>query len=124
MNLHKLQKRYLCRAASTLAAVFLLTALAVAGDDGRSLFVLTSTNNPSGNDVVVFKLDTAGTPSLSWWTSCRPVVRAAPARTREFSSSRVTSEPWLTTDPIASANWCGMTIPLASGERFISHLSA
>ena len=56
----------LCRASGMLAAVFLATALAVAGEDGRSVFVLTSTNNPSGNDVVVFKLDTAGTPSLSW----------------------------------------------------------
>ena len=55
----------LCRAGGMLAAVFLATALAVAGEDGRSVFVLTSTNNPSGNDVVVFKLDTGGTPSLS-----------------------------------------------------------
>ena len=55
----------LCRAGGMLAAIFLATALAVAGEDGRSVFVLTSTNNASGNDVVVFKLDTAGTPSLS-----------------------------------------------------------
>ena len=55
----------LCRAGGMLAVVFLATALAVAGEDGRSVFVLTSTNNASGNDVVVFKLDTAGTPSLS-----------------------------------------------------------
>lgn len=65
MNLRNLQKQYVCRAATTLAAVFLLAALAFAGDDGRPVFVLTSTNNPSGNDVVVFKLDTGGTPSLS-----------------------------------------------------------
>jgi hypothetical protein len=55
----------LCRAGAMLAAVFLTTAWAIAGEDGRSVFVLTSTNNASGNDVVVFKLDTAGTPSLS-----------------------------------------------------------
>jgi hypothetical protein len=55
----------LCRAGGLLATVFLATALAVAGEDGRSLLVLTSTNNASANDVVVFKLDTAGTPSLS-----------------------------------------------------------
>jgi hypothetical protein len=55
----------LCRAGGLLATIFLATALAVAGEDGRSLFVLTSTNNASGNDVVVFKLDIAGTPSLS-----------------------------------------------------------
>jgi hypothetical protein len=55
----------LCRAGGLLAAVFLATALAVADEDGRDVFVLTSTNNTSGNQVIVFKLDTAGTPSLS-----------------------------------------------------------
>ncbi len=71
----------LWRAGGLLAAVFLATALAVAGEVvgsglaptgmnnaggvGRSVFVLTSTNNASGNDVVVFKLSTNGTPSLS-----------------------------------------------------------
>jgi len=33
---------------------------------GRDVLVVTSTNNPSGNDIVVFKLNTAGTPSLSF----------------------------------------------------------
>jgi hypothetical protein len=56
----------LCRAGGLLAAVFLTTALAVAGEDGRDIFVLTSTNNSSDNEVVVFKLNTAGTPSRSW----------------------------------------------------------
>ena len=56
----------LCRAGGMLAAIFLATALAVAGEDGRSVFVLTSTNNASANEVVVFKLNTGGTPSLSW----------------------------------------------------------
>ena len=55
----------LCRAGGMLAVVFLATALAVAGEHGRDVFVLTSTNNPSGNDVVVFQFNTAGTPSLS-----------------------------------------------------------
>jgi hypothetical protein len=55
----------LCRAVDVLAAVFFATAWAVAAEPGRSMFVLTSTNNPSGNDVVVFKLDTIGRPSLS-----------------------------------------------------------
>jgi hypothetical protein len=48
-----------------LAVMFLTAAFAVADEDGRNVFVLTSTNNASGNDVVVFKLDTEGTPSLS-----------------------------------------------------------
>jgi len=53
------------RAGGTLAVVILATALSVAGEEGRSVFVLTSTNNASGNDVVVFQLNTEGTPSLS-----------------------------------------------------------
>jgi hypothetical protein len=65
MNFERLQKSYLWRAGVMLAATFLTTALAVAGQEERSVFVLTSTNNPSGNAVVVFKLDTEGTPSLS-----------------------------------------------------------
>ena len=58
----------LCRAGGMLAVVFLTTAMAVAGEDGRSVFVLTSTNNASANAnaVVLFKLHTGGTPSLSW----------------------------------------------------------
>jgi len=55
----------LCRASGMLAVVFLATGLAAASEEGRSVFVLTSTNSPSGNDVIVFQLDTAGTPSLS-----------------------------------------------------------
>jgi hypothetical protein len=65
MTFHKLKKSYLCRAGCTLAAIFLVTALAVAGQHDRSVFVLTSTNNASANNVVVFKLDTSGMPSLS-----------------------------------------------------------
>jgi hypothetical protein len=34
-------------------------------EPGRDILVLTSTNNAAGNDVVVFKLNTSGTPSLS-----------------------------------------------------------
>jgi hypothetical protein len=58
-------KANLCRAGALLAALLFTSVLAVAGDDGRTVLVLTSTNNPSGNNVVVFKLDTMGTPSLS-----------------------------------------------------------
>ena len=56
----------LYRAGGMLAVMFFATAMAFAGGGGRSVFVLTSTNNASGNDVVVFKLNTGGTPSLSW----------------------------------------------------------
>jgi hypothetical protein len=54
-----------CRISSMLAAALLTSTLAVAGEDGHSLLVLTSTNNASGNDVVVFKLNVAETPSLA-----------------------------------------------------------
>jgi hypothetical protein len=65
MNFQRLQKFSLWRVCVMLAAVFLTTALAVAGQHEPTVFVLTSTNNASGNAVVVFQLDTAGMPSLS-----------------------------------------------------------
>jgi hypothetical protein len=43
----------------------LASAAAVAAEPERGVFVLTSTNDPSANQVVVFKLDTAGSPALS-----------------------------------------------------------
>jgi hypothetical protein len=55
----------LYRAGGMLAVIFLASALTVAGQEGRGVYVLTSTNNASANYVVVFKLNTAGTPSLS-----------------------------------------------------------
>ena len=64
-------KMNLCRAGGVLATMFLATALAVAGEDGRDVFVLTSTNNPGGNEVVVFRLNTGRSPSL-WWANTLP----------------------------------------------------
>ena len=61
----KTVKTNLCRVSGMLAIMFLAVVSATAADHKREVFVLTSTNNASGNDVVVFKLDTAGTPSLS-----------------------------------------------------------
>lgn len=65
MNFQKLRKFYVCRAGLLLAATLLSATLAVAGEPQRSIFVLTSTNDPNSNNIVVFKLDTTGTPSLS-----------------------------------------------------------
>jgi hypothetical protein len=65
MNLKGFQKSYAWYFGATLAAVFISAAFAVAGERERGVFVLTSTNNATGNAVVVFKLDTEGTPSLS-----------------------------------------------------------
>lgn len=69
MNLQRLQKSGqrsgLWRSGITLAAICLTSALAVADQHDRSVLVITSTNEASGNAVDVFKLNTAGTPSLS-----------------------------------------------------------
>ena len=64
MSSRKLDKSRVRHAAGMLVATLLAAAVAVAGEPKRGVFVLTSTNDPSANQVVVFKLDTAGTPSL------------------------------------------------------------
>jgi hypothetical protein len=65
MNIQKHQKSGPWRSGMLLAAIGLTSALAAAGQQERSILVLTSTNNASGNVAVVFTLDTAGTPSLT-----------------------------------------------------------
>lgn len=66
MNFARLQKDRLWRRIGlVLVAVFVATTGAFADGDGRTVLVLTSTNSPSGNAVVVFQLDSNGTPSLS-----------------------------------------------------------
>ncbi len=64
MSSRKLDKSRVRHAAGMLLVALLAAAAAVAGESKR-VFVLTSTNDPSANHVVVFKLDLAGTPSLS-----------------------------------------------------------
>lgn len=62
------------RAAGILALTLVATTVAVAGepgDWGRSALVLTSTNDPAGNQVAVFQLETGGTPAL-------PLVQTLP----------------------------------------------
>jgi hypothetical protein len=53
------------RFAAALLGTVLLASAAVAGEPGREVLVLTSTNDPGANQLVVFSLDTFGTPSLS-----------------------------------------------------------
>lgn len=65
MNSHRHWKSGFGRAGLTLAALSLTGALAFAGQEEHSTLVITSTNVATGNSVVVFKLDTSGTPSLS-----------------------------------------------------------
>lgn len=64
MNSRILNKSCL-RAGSSLAATLLLSTMALAHEPARGVFVLTSTDDPSANHLVVFKLDTDGSPSLS-----------------------------------------------------------
>jgi hypothetical protein len=65
MSSRKSNKSPMRQAASMLVLTLLAAAAAVADEPERGVFVLTSTNDPSANEVVVFKLNTAGTPSLS-----------------------------------------------------------
>jgi hypothetical protein len=69
MMLRNLPSASALRLGGALSALLLAAAicdpLAVAGEQERSVLVVTSTNTMSANDVVVFKLETAGTPSLS-----------------------------------------------------------
>jgi hypothetical protein len=64
MSSRKLNKSHM-RYAAILAAAILATAAAVANEPERAVLVLTSTNDPSANEVVVFKLDAEGSPALS-----------------------------------------------------------
>ena len=64
MNKLCLMKLRLWRAGLVPAALILTSAIALQGQHVRSPLVITSTNNASGNAVVVFKLNTQGTPSL------------------------------------------------------------
>ena len=65
MSARKLEKSHVRFAASVLAATLFSASAALADEPERGVFVLTSTNDPSANIVVVFKLDASGTPSLS-----------------------------------------------------------
>lgn len=57
-------KLRLWRAAFLPAALILTSAIAAQAQHVRSPLIITSTNDASGNAVVVFKLSTEGTPSL------------------------------------------------------------
>jgi hypothetical protein len=55
----------LWRAGGMLAAILVVGVVPVAAQFNRDTLIVTSSNDPSANHVVVFKLNTAGTPSLS-----------------------------------------------------------
>jgi hypothetical protein len=65
MNLRDLP-RHVRRGSLILAATCIAASVAMAGERDRSVFVLTSTNDPGSNGVVVFKLETSGAPALAY----------------------------------------------------------
>jgi len=64
MSVKRFERWTLLAGVATLGAVLLGAASVVAGQD-RSVFVLTSTNSASNNQVEVFRLDGGATPLLS-----------------------------------------------------------
>jgi hypothetical protein len=66
MNASTLQKFRAGGGCALLAAVVLAASTAWAAEGGRDVFVLTSTNDPHTNAIVVFELATGHAPSLSW----------------------------------------------------------
>jgi hypothetical protein len=65
MNRSRTHRLHSHGARGLLLATVVAGTVAVAAEADRSVLVLTSTNDPGSNAVVVFKLDTAGTASLS-----------------------------------------------------------
>lgn len=65
MRFPTLQRSSFRRSGFVPVAIFLTSALALEGQPGRSPLVITSTNDPNNNAVVVFKLQAGATPSLS-----------------------------------------------------------
>ena len=65
MNLQGLKKSSMGFHGFAVAGALLAASLAAAGQPGRSTLVLTSSNDPSTNNVLVFKLNTGQTPSLT-----------------------------------------------------------
>lgn len=64
MKLHDMTRSMAARGAGAVA--FLLAAsMAMAGGEGRDVLVLTSTNDPGANAIVVYQLETGGAPALS-----------------------------------------------------------
>ncbi len=65
----KFFRRYAALSLCGLVCSLSIAELAVADPPQRGVFVLTSTNEPSGNQVVVFKLETGNASALSFLTA-------------------------------------------------------
>jgi len=66
MKRSRLQSLYCKEAGSLFAAIVLTASAAVASEPERSDLILTSTNDPAGNAIVVFHLGAGATPELSY----------------------------------------------------------
>lgn len=65
MKLRNLTRSMAGRAGVAVAASLLAASLAVAGESERGILVLTSTNVPGANQVLVYQLETGDSPALS-----------------------------------------------------------
>jgi hypothetical protein len=65
MRLQEMTRSMTRLTGMTVAASLLAAGLAVAGERDRGVLVLTSTNDPGTNQVLVYQLETGTTPALS-----------------------------------------------------------
>lgn len=65
MQLRNVSRHITWRGAMTLAASVLTVSLAAAAERDRGVLVLTSTNDPGANQVLVYQLETGDSPALS-----------------------------------------------------------
>jgi len=65
MQLRSLTRSMVWRGGVAVAASLLTAGLAVAGEPDRGVLVLTSTNDPGSNQVLVYQLEPGDTPTLS-----------------------------------------------------------
>jgi hypothetical protein len=98
MNKLCLTKLRLWRAGFVPAAMILTSAIAVQGQSVRRPLVVTSTNNESGNAVVVFKLNTEGTPSLDLAQTLATGGKGGASTMQGSCSSKGVLVLWRTTD--------------------------
>ena len=113
MSSRKLAKSHAGPVARLLVATLLAGTAAVADEPERGVFVLTSTNDPSANEVVVFKLDTVGNTGVISGGHAADARQGRGGRALEFCSSRTISGPWETSARIASAGSCGVTTSIS-----------
>lgn len=69
MNVRSPDRSVLMRTCAALCALLCSVELAAADQPQRDTFVMTSTNAAAGNQVILFRLETEGSPALSFVTS-------------------------------------------------------